>query len=370
MKYVLVFIIVIHALIHLMGFAKEWKLATISQMSGDTLVHLSDNAKRFAGVLWLIACVVFLIAAALLAMGQGSWWITGSIALVLSQALIVLYWQDAKAGTIANLIILVAVVMAYGQWSFKRMADSETQALLSSASSTKTVITEDMIAHLPSSVQRWLQTSGVVGKERVHTVRLKQKGKMRTAPSQPWMDVDAVQYFNADEPSFVWQVTTGMKGIPVNGRDKYMNGSGNMLITASGLIKIVDGKGKEIDQGSMLRYLGEMCWFPSAALSKYITWEAADSNSARATMNYKGLAVTGIFTFDELGRLISFEAKRFMGSGKDAVLEDWYVPSTEWRKFDGIAIPVKGSVIWKLKEGNFDYYQWEITDIEFNGNPN
>ena len=50
----------------------------------------------------------------------------------------------------------------------------------------------------------------------------------------------------------------------------------------------VDAKGKEIDQGALLRYLGEIVWVPSAALSDYITWEEMDSTTARATMSYEG----------------------------------------------------------------------------------
>jgi hypothetical protein len=33
---------------------------------------------------------------------------------------------------------------------------------------------------------------------------------------------------------------------------------------------------------------------------------------------------------------------------------------------DGILIPVEGSVIWKLASGDFDYYRWEITQLEIN----
>ena len=59
-------------------------------------------------------------------------------------------------------------------------------------------------------------------------------------------------------------------------------------------------------------------------------------------------------------------AGRYMGSGDAATLEHWYIPASEWREMNGVRIPVKGEVIWKLKDGDFSYYQWEITEVEYN----
>lgn len=317
-------LIILHALLHLLGFVKEFKLAQVSQLSGDTLVQLSDVARHVAGALWMIACLVFLVAAGQYLRGADSWWIWALAAVILSQVLIVLYWHDAKAGTVANIIILAVAVFGYGQWSFNRMVYAEAEKVITTLPAQNKIVTEEMIQGLPAPVQHWLRSSGVVGKELAYDLRLKQTGKMRTAPSQPWMEVNAEQYFSVEEPAFVWQVHTHMKGMPVNGRDKYMDGKGNMLITASGLIRIVNASGAEIDQGSMLRYMGEVCWFPSAALRKYITWEEIDSSRARMVMNYKGLTAEGVCTFNDKGHLLRFDAKRYMGSGKDATLNDWY----------------------------------------------
>ncbi|HEY9178958.1 MAG TPA: DUF6544 family protein [Flavipsychrobacter sp.] len=366
MKYIFALLIILHALLHLLGFVKEFKLAQISQLSGDTLVQLSDSARRFSGTLWIVACVVFLVAAGQYLRGSDSWWIWALSAAILSQVLIVLYWHDAKAGTVANIIILAVAVFGYGQWSFNRMVYAEAEKVITELSKEDKIVTVEMVQDLPAPVQHWLRSSGVVGKPLTYNLRLKQTGKMRTAPSQPWMAVEAEQYFNVEEPAFVWQVHARMKGMPVNGRDKYMDGQGNMLIMASGLIRIVDGSGMEINQGSMLRYMGEVCWFPSAALSKYISWEEIDSNRARMVMNYKGLNAEGICTFDGEGRLLRFDAKRYMGSGNDATLNDWYAVCLEWKEMDGIIIPVKGTVNWQLPEGPFDYYHYTITELEYN----
>jgi hypothetical protein len=57
-------------------------------------------------------------------------------------------------------------------------------------------------------------------------------------------------------------------------------------------------------------------------------------------------------------------ADRYMGGGSDATLERWVVPARAWRTIDGTTIPVEGNVVWKLDGGDFDYYRWEILDLD------
>ena len=54
-----------------------------------------------------------------------------------------------------------------------------------------------------------------------------------------------------------------------------------MLIKAASLVTVADAKGKEIDQGEMVRYLSEMTWFPSTFLEDNVSFEAVDARSAR-----------------------------------------------------------------------------------------
>jgi hypothetical protein len=189
---------------------------------------------------------------------------------------------------------------------------------------------------------------------------------MRTSPEQAWMPARAEQYFSVDPPGFVWSVDVTMfRIVPIVGRDSYSGGKGRMLIKAASLVNVVDASGDKIDQGTLLRFLGEIVWFPSAALSPHITWQAVDRTTARATLGYRGVSVSALFSFDEKGRFSTLHAQRYMGSGSAAKLEEWVVPARRWRVVKGIEIPVSGEVVWKLKTGDFSYYRWEIEDIEY-----
>jgi hypothetical protein len=181
------------------------------------------------------------------------------------------------------------------------------------------------------------------------------------------MPVVAQQYFSVDPPAFVWSVKAKMMGVlPIAGRDRYADGRGHLLIKVGSVFTVADGVGPEVDQGTMLRYLGEIVWFPSAALSDYISWEAVDERSARATMRYAGVTAAAVFAFDERGRFVSLTADRYMSADGGARLEKWVIPATDWRTVRGIEIPVRGNAVWKLASGDFDYYRWEILDVEIN----
>ncbi len=364
MKHIILIILVIHGLIHLMGFTKELGLAPVKGLSGDTLISLTGNTKKIAGIAWLFSTILIVVFAVLWWWSKPGLWYIGAAGLVLSQLLIILYWKDAKFGSIANLILLLVTIYAYGQWQFTRMVKQEIKPIVAQQKQLP-VITRETIQHLPLPVQNWLTASGAVGKQQAYNARLKQEGLLRQSEEQGWASVKAEQYFDLINPGFVWTVKTRMKGMPIVGRDKYKNGKGEMLIKPLTLFKAVDAKGEKTDQGSMLRYLSELCWIPTAALQEYLVWQEADSNSATVTMTYKGLTVTALFIFDEQHRVKALKAKRYKGEN-DEHLTDWYIPISEWGTFEGITIPVKGDVLWQLSTGDFNYYQWEITDVNYN----
>lgn len=367
-KLLLSALLFIHGFIHLIGFTAGFGLSDIKGFSGKTIIPLSATATKVLAILWLLTFVLFLVAALGYILHRQWWWMFCAAAIVVSQLLIIIYWKDAKVGTIANLLLVLPVMFAYGSYRFFNTAVTETKAIVSTPTASESIVTEDMLVHLPIAVKTWLGNSGIVGKPMTSRVYLKQRGKMCIKPGGTWMEAEAEQYFNIEEPAFIWTVKVRMlPGVDMTGRDRFADGRGNMQIKVEGLYTFADGKGDEIDQGTMLRYLGEICWFPSAALQPYMQWREIDTHTAEATMNYKSKSVSAIFHFDEKGRLISTAARRYMGMGKDATLQDWYIPCTEWKAFEGVMVPVKGNATWKLKEGDYDYYQWEITDLRYNG---
>lgn len=106
-KIIISFVMVVHGLIHLLGFVKAYELASVEQ--------LTENISKTVGLIWLLASILFLVAVFLYFTQSNVWWIVGSAAVIISQVLIMLSWSDAKAGTIANVIIAIPIMMAIAE---------------------------------------------------------------------------------------------------------------------------------------------------------------------------------------------------------------------------------------------------------------
>ena len=104
MKVFFLLLITIHGLIHTLGFVKAFK--------PDRVPQLTRDISRPLGLLWLSDCLLFIATAFLYYSGQDAWWIFGTAAILISQTLIILFWRDAKFGTIANIILCIPVIMA------------------------------------------------------------------------------------------------------------------------------------------------------------------------------------------------------------------------------------------------------------------
>jgi hypothetical protein len=362
------FIVFFHGVIHLLGFAKAWDIMPVKQLSGKSLFPLSESVLKFVGIMWLLTFACFSVAAVAFLLKTEWWWLAASVALVLSQMLVFLYWKDAWAGSIVNALLLVAVVVGFASWSFQIRIRNEVRAMIEAQRSAETqVVTKEMLAGLPLPVQKWLEAANVVGKPKIQIVRLKQNGMMRSKQDGSWMSCAAEQYFTIEKPAFIWRAR--MQYAPflhIAARDKYEDGKGRMLITLLSLFTIADSKGTEIDKGSMVRYLAETVWFPTAALSDYIKWEAIDSTSARATMTNGGISASGVFQFNERGDVSHFEAQRYGEFDGKYSMETWSIAMMDYRSFHGVRIPASSEVTWKLKSGNFTWFKVEITDLEFN----
>ncbi len=367
MKVLLTIIIIFHGLIHLPGFVKAFDLAKIPALTSKSIILISASGTRLLGILWLVATILFLLTAISYIWHNKYWWIAGLAAVAISQILIILYWKDAKFGTIANVIILFPLIISLFAARFNRESVKQKEQLLKALPVTgSSVITASDIETLPPVVQQWLRKSGVMGKQKITRVELKQKGEMLTKPGGKWMPFFADQLFTVPAPAFVWEARIDMMpGISIHARDVFENGKGRMLIKPMAVITIADAQGKETDQGTLLRYLAETCWFPSAALEPYIQWENIDDSSAKATMQYGGTSASGVFTFSNTGDIKKFEALRYYEQKGDFTLEKWVINCELHEEMNGIRIPVRSTVTWGLKSGDFTWLKLDITEINY-----
>ena len=116
MKYAIVALLTIHGLIHAIGFAGTWGLAQFEGASQTPTnfftVEGDGNALKFLGLLWMVALVAFLAAAALLVADINAWRPVAVGAAAFSMVQVALWWENAPMGALANAMVVAAVLFA------------------------------------------------------------------------------------------------------------------------------------------------------------------------------------------------------------------------------------------------------------------
>jgi len=258
------------------------------------------------------------------------------------------------------------VAVAIANVRFDRRVDREIEAMRERASAEARFVTPEDLDGLPAPVRRWLNGAGVVGKAIPAAVQLRQEGEIRLGPGPSWMSFTADQHYTIDPVGFIWRVSAiAAPGIFIRGVDSLREGHGAMQMKPLALFAVVDASGPTLDQGSGLRYLQETVWFPFAALSRHIVWEAIDDSSARATLSLDGLEVSGTFYFDSDGRVIDFEALRYRDEQPQPTMRTWRTPLGEHATFGGILVPTAGEGVWSLDNGDFTYIRLRVLELKY-----
>ena len=361
MRIALIILIGIHGFIHVFGFFKAFGVPEFNA--------ISKPISKTYGIIWLLTFLFFALSVILIIVHSDYWWLSGFLAVVISQVLIFNYWPDAKFGTIANVIILLAAIISYSNFNFKHKIKQERVELFENAQlENQEIISEEMLEGLPSIIQKWLINSGVIGKRPISNVYLTQELLLKLNPKQEnWNNGKSEQYFTIQPPAFNWNINTEMNSIlSVTGRDKFQDGKGEMTIKLLSLIPVANAKNDEkVNQATLQRYLAEIVWFPTASLSQYIKWDAIDEHFAKATMEYKGTKGSGEFHFDENGNFKKFVTQRYQNAN-DTEPTEWTVTATKTEELNGIKIPVECEASWGLKGGTWTWLKLKITDIQYN----
>ena len=269
------------------------------------------------------------------------------------------------------LILIIVIVVLGGssifRYQFEQDTEEKVNELFRNVTEHEQEIMLDDLKNLPAPVEKWLEDSGILEEPAINYARSLQSAEMRLEDQGRWLSLTAEQYFTVDKPGFIWQAKINAAPlIHISGRDVYYQGKGNMLIKPLSLITIADSKGFEMDQGTLVRFLAEIVWIPSAALSDYITWEEVNQNSAQATMNFGDITASGVFTFNDRGEPIGFTAERYRDVDGEFEMETWSISMGNHQKFNGIKVPTTGEITWELEEGDFTWYKFEVEELEYN----
>jgi hypothetical protein len=101
-----------HALIHLAGPVETWGVADLEQLSGEPSITVAAIPTEVLAAVWLLPLALLMAAGVAVLTRRAWWWPIALIGAVSSQLAIMFWWDDASAGTIANVLVLGAVLLA------------------------------------------------------------------------------------------------------------------------------------------------------------------------------------------------------------------------------------------------------------------
>lgn len=356
--------LILHGLIHLLGFAKAFGFAALPQ--------LTQPITPFFGLLWLTAAALFLAAAVSICASPRWWWAIGACAIAVSTIAIAPSWADARFGALANLVAAIGVafgLLAHGPWSLHAQYDRDVDRVLSRAESPDVVADADL-ARLPAPVRQYLRTSGVVGQPRIRNFRVRMHGRIRNAPDAPWMALTAEQYNTVDEPARLFYMTASMYSIPAQGYHRFIGPSATMRVKAAAIVPVVDVSGPEMDQGETVTMFNDMCVMaPGTLISPSIEWQPVDERTARARFTNAGRTIEAELIFNDTGELVDFRSDdRYQTApdGKTVRRVRWSTPLAGYRPFGPVRIASSGEGLWHEPGRSYTYIELTFDDVKYN----
>lgn len=360
-KVIFILIVVFHGLIHLLGFLKAFDLAQINE--------LTQPISRPLGLLWLVAALILIVTAVAFGFTSQWWWAVAIVGALLSQILIFTAWQDARVGSIPNLIILVVALLALSSIRFEdgyrqdvRNGQERVRAL------TAETLTEADLQALPQPVQRYLRYVGVVGKPKVVSMYAELTGEMRQQGGA-YFPLTAEQYNFFDQPTRLFFMKGRMFGLTVPGYHRYQEQSAAMNVRLFGLLPLVKVGGEVMFEADTVTQFNDMCLMaPATLIDPRITWETIDDLTVKGTFTNQGVTISAMLHFNAEGQLVNFVShdRWDVSSMKQYPFS---TPVSQYRNLNGYNLPTYGEAIWHYPDGDFVYGKLEINNVVYNDLP-
>jgi len=360
MRYLLFALILIHGLIHFMGFSKAFGLADMKQ--------LSIPISKPIGLFWLLTALLFLISATLYLLKSGTWMYTCIIACLLSQVIIVLSWKDAKFGTIANGILLLIALLSLTTRLFELSYKKEANGLVKQRSRlTVPLLTAADIGHLPVPVQRYLIYCGVLNQPKVLNMQVLFEGQMREK-GKDFFSFRSEQYNFFENPARLFFMKAAMYGITVPGYHRYVNATASMDIRLFGQFSVIHQSGPGMDSTETVTLFNDMCLLaPASLIDSRISWETIDSLTIRAVFINQGISISATLYFNTAGQLINFISNDRMAIADHKKIP-FSTPVHQYRPVRGFNLMSDADAVWDYPDGKFVYGKFRLKDIRYNLN--
>jgi len=249
--------------------------------------------------------------------------------------------------------------------------------LWESAPRTNAYFDPKLVESLPLDAARFLLHALAPGAPLPNAVHIRMHGTIRL--NGVWNAFEAEQVIHW-ERGFVWQARTKIKGLPVTGYDRLVDGEGEMRWKMLGLFPVMTAKGPEIARSAAGRLNVEAILLPSVFLHDGVIF-SNDGNHLAVDIAAHGESNRILLGLDGRGGIASVRFDRWGDPDKTGFHYESFGGLIEAEKtIDGITFPSKLRLGWYFSEADEttpdpanptrfttegEFFRCEIDDLEF-----
>ena len=297
-------------------------------------------------------------------------------ATAVSQVAIVSSWSDARAGTIVNVVLVLAAGYGFaslGPTSLHAQWRDQVDQAIADVDPAPAVVTEEDLADLPAPLAAYIRHSGAVGKPRVVSFHADFHGRIRAGRDQAWMPFTGKQvntYGPRPQRAFIMDATRS--GLPVTVLHLFAGTTATMRVKVLSLFTVVDASGPEMDRGETVTVFNDLVVLaPGAIVDAPVNWTAVDARHVRGDFTDGAQKVSAVLTFDAEHDLVDFVSQdrlRASEYGESFTEQPWSTPLTGHRVTDGRRVFTVGEGVWHppQPEGPFTYLEFHLDAITYN----
>jgi hypothetical protein len=224
-------------------------------------------------------------------------------------------------------------------------------------------------AAIPAPLAKYLRRALGESWKLIRRVELRQVGELRTSPSsRRWLRFSAVEVVKPLEVAFLWDAHVRvMPLVNIRVQDCYAAGQGAGTVSICSVVITKDRGSRELNIGSLLRFLAEAAWYPSALIpSEKLRWQKLDSSRALAELTDGQLTVALEFRFDASGDLAAiYTDARPRKTRAGYEMSPWEGRFANYATRDGLRVPLRAEVGWYTAGAWSPVWRGEIVSASY-----
>lgn len=330
--------VLLHALVHLMGFVAYWPLGSIDGLPYKTALiggrwEIGRLGMRVYSTLWVAAAFTLLLGVAGQRLSTPWWFGVMSGAVLLSLVITALDWENAFWGMLISGLMLLFLLLVLGL----RVQPRPFAPFVGQAQPSQTLA---LSADLPSPVARFYQT--IAGDEIpvIESAVITARGTTRIGgvvlPAR-------LRFTHAAGQGYRHYIETTFYRQPILMVDeRYLDGEAVLELPFG-----TTQNEPKVDMAANLGLWGESIWLPSIYLTDpRVRWEAIDADTAYLIVPFEvGEDRFTIFFDPETGLITRMEAQRYKGT-ESAEKVGWLLDVITWQEFEGLLLPATATATW------------------------